>query len=102
MGEMAANLVLSERPRILVITLRRLGDVLLTTPLLRTLRGRWPGAKLDTLVFRGSDGILQGNTDLNCVVIMPQRPSAWESLVLIGQLWRRYDLVISTQAGDRP
>jgi heptosyltransferase-3 len=99
---MAANLVLPERPKILVITLRRLGDVLLTTPLLRTLRRRWPEAKLDTLVFRGSDGILKGNPDLDCVVTMPQGPTLRESLALIGQLWRRYDLVISTQAGDRP
>ena len=30
------TLELPERPRILVITLRRLGDVLLTTPLIRT------------------------------------------------------------------
>lgn len=101
-GDMTANLVLPERPKILVITLRRLGDVLLTTPLLHALRTRWPGAQLDTLVFRGSDGILQGNPDLDHVVTMPQRPSARESLALIRQLWRRYDLVISTQAGDRP
>jgi hypothetical protein len=36
---MTANIVLPDRPKILVITLRRLGDVLMTTPLLRTLRG---------------------------------------------------------------
>jgi heptosyltransferase-3 len=99
---MAAKLVLPERPKILVITLRRLGDVLLTTPLLRALRRRWPAGRLDTLVFRGSDGILQGNPDLDGVLTMPQRPSMRESLALIGQFWRRYDLVVSTQAGDRP
>ena len=101
-GNMAANLVMPERPRILVITLRRLGDVLLTTPLLRTLRMHWPRATLETLVFRGSDRILKGNPDIDHVLIMPQRPSGRESLILIRQLWRRYDLVISTQAGDRP
>jgi heptosyltransferase-3 len=99
---MAANLILPERPKILVITLRRLGDVLLTTPLLRTLRQRWPHAELDTLVFRGSDRILKGNPDLNRILTMPQRPSVRESLALIRQLWRRYDLAVSTQAGDRP
>jgi heptosyltransferase-3 len=99
---MAADFALPERPKILVITLRRLGDVLLTTPLLRTLRRRWPDARLDTLVFRGSDGILQGNPDVDGVLTMPQRPSAQESLALIRRLWRRYDLVVSTQAGDRP
>jgi len=32
------SLDLPQQPRILVITLRRIGDVLLTTPLLRSIR----------------------------------------------------------------
>jgi heptosyltransferase-3 len=92
----------TERPRILVVTLRRLGDVLLTTPLVRTLRRGFPRGTLDMLVFKGSDRILKGNPDIDGVLTMPQRPSAAESLKLIAQLWRSYDLVVSTQAGDRP
>src|SRR5215469_15504321 len=42
---------LPERPRILVITLRRLGDVLLTTPLIRTVRRGIPPSQLDVLTF---------------------------------------------------
>ena len=93
---------LPARPKILVITLRRLGDVLLTTPLLRTLRRGFPQAQLDTLVFKGSDRILIGNPDLDHILTMPLRPSLKETAALVGQLWRQYDLVISTQAGDRP
>src|SRR4051812_12911152 len=99
---MAANLGLPAPPEDLGITLRPPGRRVLTTPLLRALRTHWPRAQLDTLVFRGSEGILQGNPDLDHVVTMPQRPSARESLALIRQLRRRYDLVIATQAGDRP
>lgn len=96
------RLDLPERPRILVVTLRRLGDVLLTTPLIRTIRRGFPRAMLDVLVFRGSDRILKGNPDIDAVITMPERPSAAETLALVGRLWRRYDLVVSTQAGDRP
>ena len=99
---MSFNSKLPERPRILVVTLRRLGDVLLTTPLLRTLRKGFPNATLDTLVFRGSDGILKGNPDIDDVLTIAERPSAKETLAMIAKLWRRYDLVVSTQAGDRP
>src|SRR5262245_17047184 len=88
--------------RILVITLRRLGDVLLTTPLLRSLRRGYPRARLEALVFRGGERILAGNPDLDEVVTMPERPSAGETLALARRLWRRYDLVVSTQTGDRP
>jgi heptosyltransferase-3 len=93
---------LPPRPRILVIALRRLGDVLLTTPLIRSLRRAWPDATIDALVFADTAGILQGNPDLNNVVTMPPRPSAAESLALAARLWNRYALAISTQCGDRP
>jgi heptosyltransferase-3 len=96
------SLDLPERPRILVVTLRRLGDVLLTTPLIRTIRRGFPQATLDILVFRGSERILAGNPDIDNVIPIPERPSAGETLALVRRLWRRYDLVVSTQAGDRP
>lgn len=93
---------LSARPRILVIALRRLGDVLLTTPLIRSLRQAWPGAAIEALVFADTAGILVGNSDLDGVVTMPMRPTARQSLALAARLWQRYDLAVSTQSGDRP
>jgi heptosyltransferase-3 len=93
---------LPARPRILVVALRRLGDVLLATPLIRSLRRAWPDATLDALVFADTAGILAGNPDLDNVVTMPSRPSVTQSLALAGRLWNRYALAISTQGGDRP
>jgi heptosyltransferase-3 len=93
---------LPSHPRILVVALRRLGDVLLTTPLLRSLRRAWPDAVIDALVFADTAGILAGNPDLNGVVVMPPRPTTGQGLALAAKLWRRYDLAISTQSGDRP
>src|SRR5262249_4694257 len=96
------SLELPDRPRILVITLRRLGDVLLTTPLIRTMRRGLPRATLDMLVFGDTEDILRGIPDIDHVVSMPTRPSAGDTLALVRHLWRRYDLAVSTQAGDRP
>lgn len=93
---------LPERPRILVIALRRIGDVLLTTPLIRSLRHAWPDATIDALVFTDTASIIDGNPDLNGVVVMPPRPSVAQSLALAVRQWRAYDLVVSTQTGDRP
>jgi heptosyltransferase-3 len=93
---------LPSHPRILVVTLRRLGDVLLTTPLIRSLRRAWPDASIDVLAFAGTVGILKGNPDIDRVVAMPLRPSIGESLRLMAQLCKRYDLAVSTQSGDRP
>jgi heptosyltransferase-3 len=93
---------LPARPKILVIALRRLGDVLLTTPLIASLRRAWPDATIDALVFADTAGILQGNPDINTVVAMPARRTVAQSLSLAAKLWRGYDLAVSTQSGDRP
>jgi heptosyltransferase-3 len=91
-----------ENARILVVALRRLGDVLLTTPLIRSLKRAWPDAHIDALVFRGTESMLGGNPDLTGVLTLPQRASLSESLALLRRLWRTYDIAISTQSGDRP
>lgn len=90
------------QPRILVVALRRLGDVLLTTPLIRSLRRAYPDARIEMLVFADTAPILAGNPDIDGVIPVPARPSAGDGLALMRQLFRRYDLAITTQAGDRP
>src|ERR1043166_3348116 len=89
-------------PRILVIAMRRLRDVLLTTPLVRSLKRGLPGARVDMLVFRGTEGMLAGNPDIDQVRTVAARPTPGETLALIRSLRRQYDLAVSTQTGDRP
>jgi heptosyltransferase-3 len=93
---------LPENPRVLIVALRRLGDVLLTTPLIRSVKRAWPAASIDALVFTGTEGVLAGNPDLAGILTIPQRPRITETLALLRRLGRRYDLALSTQSGDRP
>lgn len=83
---------------ILVISLRFLGDVLLTTPLIRSLRRAYPGAQIDALVFAGSEGVLEGNPDLRAVIAADRGPQR----ALWRRLWRRYDLAVIAETADRP
>jgi lipopolysaccharide heptosyltransferase III len=96
------SIALPARSRILVVTLRRLGDVFLTTPLIRSLRRAWPDATIDVLVFAGTVGLVDGNPDIDRVIAMPARSTIVETLRLIVRLWKQYDLAVSTQSGDRP
>ena len=89
-------------PRILVVALRRLGDVLLTTPLIRSIKRAFPAASIEALVFAGTEGILTGNPDLARTIAIPERADFRQSLGLLRRLRRRYDLALSTQTGDRP
>jgi len=98
----APPFMLAPRARILVVALRRLGDVLLTTPLIRSLRRAWPDATIEVLAFADTAGILDGNPDIDRVLTMPARPRFGQSLGCAGRLFKRYDLAVSTQSGDRP
>jgi heptosyltransferase-3 len=88
--------------KILVVITRRIGDVLLTTPLIRSLRRAWPNSQIDVLVFAGTEGILAGNQDINRVITVVQRPTFGAHLRLLVNLWRKYDLALSVPPGDRP
>jgi len=98
----ADRIALPEKPRMLVVTLRRLGDVLLSTPLIRSLRRAWPDATIDALVFADTAGILEGNPDLDGIITLQPQPSMAQTLALGARLFRRYDLAVATQSGDRP
>jgi heptosyltransferase-3 len=87
---------------ILVVVTRRIGDVLLTTPMIRSLRHAWPEAKIDALVFEGTEGVLASNPDLDRMITVQQRPTFRQHLRLLRDLWRSYDLALSMMPSDRP
>jgi len=88
--------------RVLVIVTRRIGDVLLATPVFRSLRRAWPEATIDALVFGGTADVLAANNDVNHIRVIPERPGILQHIVFIAKLFRRYDLAMSLVAGDRP
>jgi heptosyltransferase-3 len=93
---------LPSQPRVLVVALRRLGDVLFATPLIASIRRAWPRARIDALVFADTAGMLAGNPDIDRIVAMPAARGAMASLGIALRLFKRYDLAVSTQSGDRP
>jgi lipopolysaccharide heptosyltransferase III len=87
---------------ILVVITRRIGDVLLTTPVIRSLRLAWPDAKIDVLVFEGTEGVLANNPDLDRIITVQRRQKFRQHLGFLKRLWRRYDLAVSMMPSDRP
>ena len=96
------NISLECGPRILVIITRRIGDVLLATPLVRSLKLAWPEAKIDALVFAGTQDVISANPDIDRIINIDERPSFGTHLKLLASIARRYDLAVSALPGDRP
>ncbi len=70
---------LPREPRVLVVALRRLGDVLLTTPLIRSVKRAFPQASIDALVFAGTEGILTGQSRSVQDPHFPAAPAHWRN-----------------------
>ena len=103
LGHATPTKSLKVKPRnILVIAMPYLGDVLLATPLFSALKTAYPDTKIDVLVFQNTAAMLEGNPDINTVITTPNRPSLKDNWLLVKKIFRRYDLAIAIQTGDRP
>lgn len=93
---------LNKSPKsILLVATRQIGDVLLVTPLLRSLRLAYPNAVIDVLVYTNKGGMLEGNLDCNSVIESDEHPNWQGYWRLLRRITKRYDLAITTQANDR-
>lgn len=88
--------------RILVITRRYLGDTLLITPLLSSLKQAYTNTEIDVLLTSSNIQMLEGNPDVSRLITLSSKPSLLEFGNLLFRLFRQYDLAISTQTSDHP
>jgi heptosyltransferase-3 len=84
-----------------VVCTQRIGDVLLATPLARSVKSAWPETRIDFLVLPGTQGVLEGNPDVDQVLAFPQRASWPEKIAQLARIWRRYDLAVAAIPSDR-
>jgi heptosyltransferase-3 len=97
------SLILKWPPqRALIVTMRFLGDALLSTPLIRALKQRYPDSRIDVLTFAGTEGAFEGNRDIERVLTVTEQSTAWTTLRMAASLWRAYDLAVIAQTGTRP
>ena len=87
-----------------------IGDTLLLTPTIRFLRTRFPRARIDVVVRRGTQGVLEGNPDISRLFLLPGAEGShqWGSQSLAdtlalfrGVFGQRYDYAFDFTNSDR-
>jgi lipopolysaccharide heptosyltransferase II len=81
-----------EPARILVIRLSSLGDILLTTPVLRLLRERWPAAQIDFLTRAPYQELLCANPCVDRLLLFDSQQGLRSTLGTLRQTC--YDVVV--------
>ncbi len=96
---------LSEIRKILIIRMRYIGDVILTTPLLKTLKTGLPGVQTHLLVNRGTEAVLESHPHTDRVLVFDYETSgkniryAKSFISLLRK--EKYDAVIDLTGNDR-
>jgi len=84
--------------RILVVQLKRIGDLVLTTPVLDCLRDKYPAASLSLAIEEGSAGLIPCIAHDETFVF---RRGRLDVAVWLRLLRKRFDLVIDLTGNDR-
>lgn len=90
---------------VLLIRLRLIGDVVLSTPVIRALRRNFPDARLTYLVERDAAAVVAGNPHLDEVLVIERARGLSRVLEDVRLGWqlrrRRFDVVIDMHGGPR-
>jgi lipopolysaccharide heptosyltransferase II len=80
--------------KILLIRFSSLGDIVMTTAMVRAVRQRFPQAKIHFVVREDFEALLTGNPHLDRIWML-KRATGWRGLLALGKRLRaeRYDLV---------
>ena len=88
--------------KILLIRLRRIGDIILTTPAVRALKLALPHAELVYLVEEPYRRLVEGNPDLAEIIVVPKGQTGLDFAALARRLRKaRFDAVLDFHGGPR-
>lgn len=106
---MIKKISVPESPSFLIIKLRALGDVLLSTPVVSTLKRNYPDSRIDYLVLKGNAELVLHNDYIDNVFILDK---AWDKLPILKRLKQyqqlknqiqkiKYDIMFDLQNSPR-
>lgn len=87
---------LNNREKILIIRLSSLGDILLTTPIIRTLKNTYPASKINFLLKQKYNDVLVKNPNLSKIFLYKSEKDGFEQL-LKAMNQEKFDFVIDLQ-----
>jgi len=85
--------------KILVIQTASIGDVILSTPVIESLHSKFPDAKIDFLLKKGTDSLFKAHPFLNQVIVWDKSKRKYPNFLRILKNVRQtnYDYVINIQ-----
>lgn len=79
-------------PKILIIQIGKIGDMVCTTPLFREIKRKFPESRLDIVIIPRSQDVLKNNPHINQTILITDYPRFIDKFKLINKIRKeRYD-----------
>jgi len=92
----------SEIKKILIIRLRRIGDIIMTTPAISALRKGFPNAFISYVVEKPYRELVEGHPELDKVIVLERKQGIRDFFRLIRSIRKeKYDVVLDFHGGPR-
>lgn len=92
----------SEIKKILIIRLRRIGDIIMTTPAISALRKGFPNAFISYVVEKPYRELVEGHPELDNVIVLERKQGIKNFLMLVRAIRKeKYDVVLDFHGGPR-
>ncbi len=88
-----------EVKNILVIELKRIGDILVATPTFRALKKNFLNANIDIVVPPGMEEVLYGNLNINKILVWDRDKIKENYPIYLQQIKNKYDLAVILHNG---
>lgn len=87
--------------KILIVSLRYLGDCLLAAALAPAIKEKLPDAQVDLLTFKDNRGILEGISAIDNVIGVEHHPNKFRQALDHIRSWNSYDWALATMNSNR-
>ncbi len=93
--------LISPRPRILLIKLRSIGDVIYNTAVYSAIKAKWPDSHLTVVVEAPSDELVESHPAVDTVLCFRKKPFREQIKFYWGLLKSQWDIAIDMHEGPR-
>ncbi|MCX5774554.1 MAG: glycosyltransferase family 9 protein [Fusobacteria bacterium] len=84
--------------KVLIIQLKRIGDVLLSTPLANSIKENFPDSEIDFITSPGETGVVEGNPNISEIIVLTSEERKSKFKFLKKMLYirkKKYDVVFN-------
>lgn len=88
--------------KLIIISLSRIGDLILTLPIMQNIKKELPNSEICILTYYDCQKVLSGFNCYDQIICIDRKRNIVEQILLLFKIYKKFDYSFSFQTGDKP